>query len=104
MRPLLLCVALVCACGRSDVVNTPPSAVVERELRLDDGDMVLVEVHVGDDDDLRGAVLAVRDGVSLPGLVDTIAMDDEATLVLDATGEPRLVVEVDGVARAYIWR
>jgi hypothetical protein len=31
-------------------------------------------------------------------------MGDDPTLVLDTTDEPVLIVEVDGEARAWIWR
>ncbi|MFO0631948.1 MAG: hypothetical protein U0168_03770 [Nannocystaceae bacterium] len=92
------------ACGRTDVAFAPAAAVVERELQLDDGDTVLVEVHAGDDADLRAAFMAVHDGISLAALVDTLAMGEPAQLLLDATDEPVLVVEVAGTPRAYIWR
>ncbi len=104
MRKLLVLLLLVGACGRSDIAFPPGAPVVERELELDDGDVVWVEVHAGDDNELRASFLAVHDGVSLVGLVDAIALGEQAALVLDTTGEPVLVVEVDHVARAFIWR
>lgn len=104
MRTLVLAVLTVAACGRSDVVVAPGAAIVERELELDDGDVVWVEVHAGDDDAVRASFLAVDDGVSLDGLVDAIANGEPAQLVLDATAEPVLVVEVDHQPRAFIWR
>jgi len=92
------------ACGRTDVVLAPGAPIVERELELDDGDLVWVELHAGEDMALRASFLAVEDGVSLDDLVDAIALGEPAKLVLDTTDEPVLIVEVDHNPRAYIWR
>lgn len=107
MRHALVLVLALAACGRTDVVFAPGGPVVEREVELDDGDLVWVEVHAGEDRALRASFLAVDDGVTFDGLVEAIAMDDDARLVLDTTaddGLPVLVVEVDAEPRAYIWR
>lgn len=104
MRLPLLALVLAAACGRTDIVVAPAGAVVERELELDDGELVWVEVHAGDDDQRRASFLAVHDGVSLDGLVDAIAVGEPARLVLDTTDEPVLVVEIDDAPVAFIWR
>lgn len=100
---LLLFATLGSACGRTDIALAPGADVLERELELDD-DMALVEVHAGDDAALRTAFLGVPQRTSLDALVATLAMGDDAALVLDTTATPVLVLEVDGAARAYIWR
>jgi hypothetical protein len=107
MRATLVVLLAIAACGRTDVAFAPGGPIVERELVLDDGEAVWVEVHAGEDRALRASFLAVDDGVTLDGLVDAIAMDDDAQLVLDTTAEdgvPVLVVEVDAEPRAFIWR
>lgn len=104
MRLPILALVLAAACGRSDIVVAPPGAVVERELELDDGDVVWVEVHPGGDAERRAAFLAVEDGVSLDGLVEAIAHGEPARLVLDTTDEPVLVVEIEDAPVAFIWR
>jgi hypothetical protein len=96
--------SLLTACGRTDVVFAPGAPIVERELELDDGDLVWVEVHAGDDMALRASFLAVENGVTLDNLVDAIALGEPAQLVLDTTEEPVLIVTVDDDPRAYIWR
>ena len=102
--PFVLTACALTACGRTDVAFAPGAPIVERELELDDGDLVWVEVHAGDDMALRASFLAVEDGVSLDDLVDAIALGEPATLVLDTTDEPVLIVEVDDDQRAFIWR
>lgn len=107
MRHALLVLVTLVGCGRSDVVFAPGDPIVERELELDDGDLVWVELDTGHDNALRASFFAVDDGVSLDGLVSAIAMGDDAQLVLDTTDEdgmPVLVVEVDAEPRAFIWR
>lgn len=107
MRHVIVALVSLVGCGRTDVVFAPGEPIVERELELDDGDLVWVEVSVGHDNALRASFLAVDDGVSLDGLVDAIAMGEDAQLVLDTTGVdqmPVLVVEVDDEPRAFIWR
>jgi hypothetical protein len=108
MRSLHACLLALCtltACGRTDVVLAPGSPIVEREVELDDGDLVWVEVHAGDDMDVRASFLAVEDGVTLDDLVDAIALGEPAQLILDTRdAEPVLIVRVEEDPRAYIWR
>lgn len=109
MRPfaasvLVLALASSAACGRTDVALAPPGSIVDRELELDDGDTVFVEVVVAGDADLRDAFASLDDGVSLGVLVDTVAMGEPHTLELRTEDTPVLVVEVAGRERAFIWR
>lgn len=102
---LVLATCALTACGRTDVVIAPGAPIVERELELDDGDLVWVEVHAGDDMAVRESFLAVEDGVTLDDLVDAIALGEPAQLILDTTEEePVLIVRVADDPRAYIWR
>jgi|LNFM01.2.fsa_nt_gb hypothetical protein len=102
--PAFLVACVLVGCGRSDVVIAPGAPIVERELELDDGDIVLVEVDAGENMALRKSFFAVQDGVTLDDLVDAIALGEPVTLVLDATEEPVLIVEVGAGPRAWIWR
>ncbi len=110
MRPVVsTVVALALAtsaagCGRTDFVEAPAGATVDRELELDDGDTVFVEVVVAGDEALQAAFIALDDGVSLAELVDTVAMGAPRTLVLRSEDTPVLVVEVAGRERAFIYR
>ncbi|HWB81303.1 MAG TPA: hypothetical protein VG755_40350 [Nannocystaceae bacterium] len=96
--------ALFAGCGRTDVVIDPGADIVEREVTLDDGDDVWLEVLVEEDFALLDAVNAIEDGITLDGLVDTVAMGEPHELVLDTREEATLIVEVSGEARAWVYR
>jgi len=91
-------------CGRTDVVLIPGADIVEREVTLDDGDAVWLEVVVEEDDALRLAVRDIEDGISLDALVDTVAMGEPHELVFDTRDAITLVVEVEGEPRAWVYR
>ncbi|HET6585040.1 MAG TPA: hypothetical protein VFG69_16400 [Nannocystaceae bacterium] len=109
MRKVVLALALVSAsfsvgCGRSDIATDPGDGMYARELTLADGDIVLVSVRVEDEPELRDAVRAMPDGLTLERFIAVVAMGEESRLVLDTTDVPVLVVEVDGEPRAWIWQ
>ena len=105
---LVLCLASLglspIACGRSDIAIAPGDGMLEREFTLADGEVVLVEMHAGDDVELRSAFLDMPDGLTFERLLDNLAHGEPWELVLDTTDEPVLVVEVRGEPRAWIWR
>ncbi|MBC8071614.1 MAG: hypothetical protein IAG13_25030 [Deltaproteobacteria bacterium] len=103
LAPVLLASTLA-GCGRTDVVIKPLVNLIEREVTLDDGDAVWLEVVVADDDALRTAVHDIEDGISIDGLVDTVAMGEPRELVFDTRDELALVIEVDGEPRAWVYR
>lgn len=96
--------ALFAGCGRTDVAIDPGADIVEREVTLDDGDDIWLEVLVEEDFALLTAVNEIEDGITLDGLVDTVAMGEPHVLVLDTREEATLVVEVSGEARAWVYR
>lgn len=96
--------ALFAGCGRTDVAIDPGADIVEREVTLDDGDDVWLEVLVEEDFALLTAVNEIEDGITLDGLVDTVAMGEPHELVLDTREEATLIVEVSGEARAWVYR
>lgn len=96
--------ALFAGCGRTDVAIDPGADIVEREVTLDDGDDILLEVLVEEDFALLDAVNGIEDGITLDGLVDTVAMGEPHELVLDTREEATLIVEVSGEARAWVYR
>lgn len=96
--------ALFAGCGRSDIAIDPGSDLVQRELTLDDGDDILLEVLVEEDVALLTAVRGIEDGITLDGLVDTVAMGEPHELVLDTREDATLIVEVSGEARAWVYR
>ena len=109
MRKVVLALALssvssFVGCGRSDIATDPGDGMYARELTLADGDIVLISVRVVDQPELRDAVRAMPNGLTLEGLITVVAMGDETTLVFDTTDVPVLIVEVDGEARAWIWQ
>lgn len=102
--PLMLLVATLGGCGRTDVVLAPGSDIVEREVTLDDGDAVWLEVLVAQDLELYTAVRHIEDGISLDDLVDTVAMGEPHELVFDTREDEILIVEIDGEPRAWLYR
>jgi hypothetical protein len=108
MRAALLALALLTtgslACGRTDIATVPSDGMREREFTLADGEVVLVEMHAGDDVELRTAFLDMPDGLTFERLLDNLAHGEPWELVLDTTEEPVLIVEVRGEPRAWIWR
>lgn len=103
LAPVLLASTLA-GCGRTDVVIKPLVDLIEREVTLDDGDAVWLEVVVEDDTALRMAVRGIEDGISIEGLVATVAMGEPHELVFDTRDELALIVEVDGEPRAWVYR
>lgn len=101
---LALCSTASIACGRSDIAVAPGDGMLEREFTLADGEVVLVEMHAGDDVELRSAFLDLPDGLTFERLLDNLAHGEPWDLVLDSTDEPVLIVEVRGEPRAWIWR
>jgi hypothetical protein len=103
LAPLFL-VTTLAGCGRTDIVIAPLADLLEREVTLDDGDAVWLEVLVLQDDALRTAVHDIEDGISMDGLVDTVAMGEPHEVVLDTREDLTLVVEIDGEPRAWVYR
>lgn len=95
---------LLAGCGRTDVALDPGDDIVERGVMLADGDEIWLEVLVEEDLQLLAAVNGIEDGISLDGLVDTVAMGEPHELVFDTREDPTLVVEVQGEARAWVYR
>jgi hypothetical protein len=107
MRRLLASTLLLttfAGCGRTDVVIAPSADLLEREVRLDDGDAVWLEVLVEEDDALRTAVHGIADGITMDGLVETVAMGEPHELVFDTREEATLIIEIDGEPRAWVYR
>lgn len=96
--------AISAGCGRTDIVVDPGADIVEREVTLDDGDAIWLEVLVEEDFALLDAVNGIEDGITLDGLVDTVAMGEPHELVFDTRDEPTLIVEVAGDPRAWVYR
>jgi hypothetical protein len=109
MRPsalaFTLAAALACAaCGRTDIAHVPDDGLVDREITLADGEVVLVELAIDEEDTtLRAAFFAVPNGLTLERLIAALAMGEAYDLVLD-TGDNALILEVDAEPRAWIWR
>jgi len=93
-------------CGRSDMLEGDPAGIYEvqdeRELRLDDGEMVYVEITAPADPDVTAAVMALHDGCSFDDLVDTLAPEGE--IDFKYFGDVAVHVKVDSELRAVIWQ
>lgn len=94
------------ACGRSDMFDDEPAGIYDvdqsREVILDDGELVFVELAAPSDAEVTSALMELDDGCTIDDLIAAVA--PEGDLKIKNFGEVAMHVRVDDQLRAVIWR
>lgn len=106
---ILACLALALSlsgCGRSDLFEDEPAGIYDvdqsREVLLDDGELVFVELAAPSDPAVNSALMDLDDGCTFDDLLAAVAPEGE--LKIKNFGEIAMHIRVDDELRAVIWR
>lgn len=94
------------ACGRSDALEGDPAGIYEvdgaRDLVLEDGTELYVEIASPADPLVNAAVMSLEDGCTFDELIDALAPAGD--LKIEHFADVAMHVKVDDDLRAVLWQ